>query len=94
MAALAARAFGVVLAGDDRDPPLLRDDVAVAQTERLTDPHPRPRQQREQKPVAASAPTGSPPLTQPPASSVAGAPAQPADHARAAASARSHAETA
>ena len=36
----------------DHDPPLPRHDILVAHPERLPDPHPRARQQREQKTVA------------------------------------------
>ena len=51
VAAFAARAIGVVDARDQPDGALAREDVLVAQAERLPDPHPGPEQQREQKPV-------------------------------------------
>jgi hypothetical protein len=52
LAALAARAVGVVLARDDLDAPLVRDEVRMTQAQRLADPHPGPEQQPEQEPVA------------------------------------------
>jgi hypothetical protein len=51
LAALAAGAISVVLARNQLDPPFMRDDILVAQAERLADPHPGPEQQREQEPV-------------------------------------------
>jgi hypothetical protein len=53
--ALAAGAVGVVLARDKLDPPLVRNDILVAQAERLADPQPGAEQQREQEPVAQQA---------------------------------------
>src|SRR5215211_5306518 len=50
-AALAARAVGVIHARHHLDPPLVADDVLVAQTERLANPHPGPEKQRKQEPV-------------------------------------------
>ena len=50
-AALAARPPRRVLARADHDPPLPRHHVLMTQPQRLPDPHPRRRQQREQEPV-------------------------------------------
>ena len=50
--ALGARTVRVALPEDDLDPPLMPDEIAMPQPERLPDPHPRKRQEREQEPIA------------------------------------------